>query len=145
MKVITAIYLHVRPDLRDEWLAGVDVDADVEESLVSLHSSIPTELTCANHELRLSLTNRLCERLSSSSTRNTTANTLLIYTVVPRLDKTLPNFTPNLPVLHRSLLLLYQLPTRTQTDSLLSHLNTIPTSSLPVDPSVQSMSKRAIV
>lgn len=33
MKVITAIYLHVRPDLRDEWLAGVDVDADVEESL----------------------------------------------------------------------------------------------------------------
>lgn len=35
MKVITAIYLHVRPDLRDEWLAGVDVDADVEESLVS--------------------------------------------------------------------------------------------------------------
>ncbi|GAA5862850.1 hypothetical protein JCM8547_006570 [Rhodosporidiobolus lusitaniae] len=33
MKVITAIYLHCRPDLRDEWLAGVDVDADVEESL----------------------------------------------------------------------------------------------------------------
>ncbi|GAA6059340.1 hypothetical protein JCM10212_003238 [Sporobolomyces blumeae] len=33
MKVITAIYLHVRPDLRDEWLSGVDVDADVEESL----------------------------------------------------------------------------------------------------------------
>ncbi|GAA5942331.1 uncharacterized protein JCM15063_002973 [Sporobolomyces koalae] len=33
MKVITAIYLHVRPDLRDEWLAGVDIDADVEESL----------------------------------------------------------------------------------------------------------------
>ncbi|GAA5831511.1 hypothetical protein JCM11251_004048 [Rhodosporidiobolus azoricus] len=33
MKVITAIYLHCRPDLRDEWLAGVDVDNDVEESL----------------------------------------------------------------------------------------------------------------
>ncbi|EGU13198.1 hypothetical protein RTG_00359 [Rhodotorula toruloides ATCC 204091] len=33
MKVITAIYLHCRPDLRDEWLAGIDVDADVEESL----------------------------------------------------------------------------------------------------------------
>ncbi|ORY85409.1 hypothetical protein BCR35DRAFT_302898 [Leucosporidium creatinivorum] len=33
MKVITAIYLHCRPDLRDEWLTGVDVDADVEESL----------------------------------------------------------------------------------------------------------------
>lgn len=33
MKVITAIYLHCRPDLRDEWLTGIDVDADVEESL----------------------------------------------------------------------------------------------------------------
>ncbi|KAK4703245.1 hypothetical protein P7C70_g2979, partial [Phenoliferia sp. Uapishka_3] len=33
MKVITAIYLHCRPDLRDEWLTGVDVDGDVEESL----------------------------------------------------------------------------------------------------------------
>lgn len=35
MKVITAIYLHCRPDLRDEWLIGIDVDSDVEESLVS--------------------------------------------------------------------------------------------------------------
>lgn len=33
MKVITAIYLHCRPDLRDEWLTGLDVDAEVEESL----------------------------------------------------------------------------------------------------------------
>ncbi|SCV68896.1 BQ2448_1017 [Microbotryum intermedium] len=33
MKVITAIYLHCRPDLRDEWLTGIDVDHDVEESL----------------------------------------------------------------------------------------------------------------
>lgn len=33
MKVITAIYLNCRPDLRDEWLAGSDVDADVEDSL----------------------------------------------------------------------------------------------------------------
>lgn len=33
MKVITAIYLHCRPDLRDEWLTGIDVDADVEDSL----------------------------------------------------------------------------------------------------------------
>lgn len=39
MKVITAIYLHCRPDLRDEWLTGVDVDADVEESLVRRPSS----------------------------------------------------------------------------------------------------------
>ncbi|KDE05127.1 hypothetical protein MVLG_04469 [Microbotryum lychnidis-dioicae p1A1 Lamole] len=33
MKVITAIYLHCRSDLRDEWLTGIDVDHDVEESL----------------------------------------------------------------------------------------------------------------
>ncbi|UZJ52406.1 hypothetical protein CBS101457_001726 [Exobasidium rhododendri] len=33
MKVITAIYLNCRPDLRDEWLSGADVDGDVEESL----------------------------------------------------------------------------------------------------------------
>ncbi|BGP16111.1 Factor arrest protein 11 [Rhodosporidiobolus nylandii] len=33
VKVITTIYLHCRPDVRDEWLAGVDIDADVEESL----------------------------------------------------------------------------------------------------------------
>ncbi len=33
MKVITAIYLNCRPDLRDEWLAGADVDADVDVSL----------------------------------------------------------------------------------------------------------------
>lgn len=41
MKVITAIYLHCRPDLRDEWLTGVDVDADVEESLVRSRLVIP--------------------------------------------------------------------------------------------------------
>lgn len=34
MKVITAIYLNCRPDLRDEWLTGMDVDVDIEESLV---------------------------------------------------------------------------------------------------------------
>lgn len=33
MKVITAIYLNCRPDLRDEWLSGADVDGDVEDSL----------------------------------------------------------------------------------------------------------------
>lgn len=33
MKVITAIYLNCRPDLRDEWLSGGDVDAEVEESM----------------------------------------------------------------------------------------------------------------
>ena len=33
MRVITAVYLHVRPDLRDDWLAGSDVDGDVEQSV----------------------------------------------------------------------------------------------------------------
>ncbi|KAG6116665.1 hypothetical protein E4U13_001677 [Claviceps humidiphila] len=33
MRVITAIYLHCRPELRDEWLAGSDIDADVDSAL----------------------------------------------------------------------------------------------------------------
>ncbi|KAI1330158.1 N1221-domain-containing protein [Xylariaceae sp. FL0255] len=33
MRVITAVYLHCRPELRDEWLAGSDVDAEVEDAL----------------------------------------------------------------------------------------------------------------
>lgn len=33
MRVITAVYLHCRPELRDEWLSGADVDSEVEESL----------------------------------------------------------------------------------------------------------------
>jgi hypothetical protein len=33
MRVITAVYLHVKPELRDEWLSGSDVDAEVEEAL----------------------------------------------------------------------------------------------------------------
>ncbi|CEH11967.1 Uncharacterized conserved protein [Ceraceosorus bombacis] len=41
MKVITAIYLHLRPDLREEWLSGADIDQDVEESL-------PQEQACRN-------------------------------------------------------------------------------------------------
>lgn len=32
MRVITSIYLHCRPELRDDWLAGGDVDQDVEEA-----------------------------------------------------------------------------------------------------------------
>jgi hypothetical protein len=34
MKVITSIYLNCRPELRDEWLAGSDVDNDVSDALV---------------------------------------------------------------------------------------------------------------
>ena len=35
MKVITAIYLNCRPDLRDEWLAGQDADIELEDAMVS--------------------------------------------------------------------------------------------------------------
>lgn len=35
MKVITSIYLKCRPDLRDEWLTGAEVD-DAQDALVSL-------------------------------------------------------------------------------------------------------------
>ena len=34
MQVITAIYLNCRPDLRDEWLTGIEVD-DVYDAQVS--------------------------------------------------------------------------------------------------------------
>lgn len=33
MRVITAVYLNLRPELRDDWLAGSDVDAEVDESV----------------------------------------------------------------------------------------------------------------
>ncbi|PNP48287.1 hypothetical protein TGAMA5MH_00570 [Trichoderma gamsii] len=33
MRVITAVYLHCRPELRDEWLAGSDIDAEVDSAL----------------------------------------------------------------------------------------------------------------
>lgn len=33
MRIITAIYLHCRPTLRDEWLAGIDVDQELSEAL----------------------------------------------------------------------------------------------------------------
>jgi hypothetical protein len=35
MKVITAIYLNCRPDLRDEWLAGQDMEIEMDDALVS--------------------------------------------------------------------------------------------------------------
>lgn len=35
MKIITSIYLHCRPDLRDEWIASSDADAEIEDALVS--------------------------------------------------------------------------------------------------------------
>jgi hypothetical protein len=33
MRVITAVYLHCRPELRDDWLAGAEVDAGIDESV----------------------------------------------------------------------------------------------------------------
>ncbi|KAI5302053.1 Factor arrest protein 11, partial [Ascosphaera pollenicola] len=33
MKIITAIYLYCRPELRDDWLTGGDIDAEVDHSL----------------------------------------------------------------------------------------------------------------
>ncbi|TVY25608.1 Factor arrest protein [Lachnellula hyalina] len=33
MRIITQVYLHCRPELRDDWLAGSDIDAEVEEAL----------------------------------------------------------------------------------------------------------------
>ena len=33
MRVITAIYLHCKPELRDEWLAGADVDQEMTDAL----------------------------------------------------------------------------------------------------------------
>lgn len=33
MRVITSIYLYCRPELRDDWLAGGDIDEEVEESV----------------------------------------------------------------------------------------------------------------
>lgn len=39
MRVITAVYLHCRPELRDEWLCGGDVDGVVEEA-------VPLEQAC---------------------------------------------------------------------------------------------------
>ena len=34
MQVITAVYLNCRPDLRDEWLTGIEVD-DISDAQVS--------------------------------------------------------------------------------------------------------------
>jgi hypothetical protein len=39
MKVITSIYLNCRPDLRDEWLTGTEVD-DVSDAQVSCFTDL---------------------------------------------------------------------------------------------------------
>ena len=46
MQVITAIYLNCRPDLRDEWLSGNEVD-DLTEAqvIIGLRIAFPLLLT----------------------------------------------------------------------------------------------------
>jgi hypothetical protein len=38
MKVITAIYLNCRPELRDEWLGGTDQETELEDAMVCCDS-----------------------------------------------------------------------------------------------------------
>ncbi|OLL22366.1 Factor arrest protein 11 [Neolecta irregularis DAH-3] len=38
MRVITSIYLHCRPDLREDWLSGLDVEADIDDALPQEHA-----------------------------------------------------------------------------------------------------------
>ncbi len=52
MQVITSIYLNCRPDLRDEWLTGIEVDdiadsqvRDWPQRLISISDSIPGSRT----------------------------------------------------------------------------------------------------
>ena len=138
MKVITAIYLHVRPDLRDEWLAGVDVDADVEESLVSKRYSVFEFRRRLTPSTPSSLMSKPYELLSNSSTRNITANTRLISTAAPRLDKIRQNFIRNPPDRPRCPLHLSLLRMQTRAGSLRCRLSTIPMCSLRVARSARS-------
>lgn len=39
MKTITSIYLNCRPELRDEWLSGTDLETELEDALVSALSA----------------------------------------------------------------------------------------------------------
>ena len=50
MQVITAVYLNCRPDLRDEWLTGIEVD-DAVDSQVGVGDDGSTNST--NSSVRL--------------------------------------------------------------------------------------------
>ena len=114
MKVITAIYLNCRPDLRDEWLSGADVDSDVEESLPqeqalrglikyynstrignasgSASSGAPT--SGHSHKRSLStggLNSQLPEGLSGDGENNAAANSNAAQSFLPLLSPTNPN------------------------------------------------------
>ena len=63
MQVITSIYLNCRPDLRDEWLTGNEVD-DLGEGQVNILFT-DTCNPCLNDELHLRHRNRRCVNSSS--------------------------------------------------------------------------------
>lgn len=44
MKVITSIYLNCRPDLRDEWLTGTEVDDVTDAQVASGHPHVVRRL-----------------------------------------------------------------------------------------------------
>ena len=63
MQVITAIYLNCRPDLRDEWLSGNEVD-DLTEAQVSRPVGTflyPYSLCCQGQEHALRHLVKFCE------------------------------------------------------------------------------------
>lgn len=51
MQVITAVYLNCRPDLRDEWLTGIEVD-DAVDSQVGVGDDGSTNSTNSSVRLR---------------------------------------------------------------------------------------------
>jgi hypothetical protein len=58
MQVITSIYLNCRPDLRDEWLTGNEVD-DLGEGQVNIYFT-ETRDPSLNDELHFRHRNRRC-------------------------------------------------------------------------------------
>lgn len=55
MKVITSIYLNCRPDLRDEWLTGNEVDDVSDAQVLPLSLPLPSWLTLEHrHRSKLS-------------------------------------------------------------------------------------------
>ena len=67
MKVITAIYLNCRPELRDEWLSGQDQEIEMEDALVC--SAIAYE---SQAKLMYSRKSTPCELLLAFTTSTTT-------------------------------------------------------------------------
>ena len=45
MQVITAIYLNCRPDLRDEWLTGIEIDDAADAQVRGVHTTHNPQIT----------------------------------------------------------------------------------------------------